>query len=321
MHFTGTQQKKTPSPRQKGKNWYRKWLFQLHKEHLIRYLDERWEPEEHSTIISDFYEDPYLGYLVITDYLSNLEDPTKNFWKMINVIRKPGQDVILISGSKGSGKTYEGWRLLHALRKEYKVYWVGPPINLPEWAGYVATLDHLPQNAVGLVDESAIFMNSRRSMSKDNVESTELLAVARHQGRKVIFITQNTSRSDNSLTIWADVHIIKPYTSLYGKQTEREIVFDKRDQYFEPKNREWSYVKSTDLKYCTYKGYELDFYDEKIGTPFSVFENEDMAMQYAEAMAEQGYGAKSIQKVMRMKGMDKGQDFWQDIIDQINPGQ
>lgn len=293
-----------------GTNYYYNWVFRENRNLLHHYLDDVWEQIEHESIMKEFEEAPFIAFRVLQDFDSNLRDQFTNWYKMLDVIRQPGCEVIIISGSKRSGKTYDGWRILHSLRKEFEVYWVGAPVNLPDWCQYAPDVSYLPHGSVGLVDETAVFLNSRRAMSKQNMELLDHIPTMAHAGVKCIFITQSTARTDIALTGWADMHIRKQYKNVYGQSTERDIIRDRLDTYFDPPSKEWSYVKSNDFT-GMYRGYTLDWYTDAISKPFSLFENKQMAMEYADALYGAGYDPKAIQLNMKLRGCKKDVKYWE----------
>ena len=95
----------------RGPNYYYDWIFRQNRSLLAHYLDYTWERIEHDSIIQEFTDDPFLGYLVLTDFQNNMEDLDINWSKLLDIIRQPGCEVIIVSGSKRSGKTYDGWRI------------------------------------------------------------------------------------------------------------------------------------------------------------------------------------------------------------------
>jgi len=312
------------SMKMRGYTYYHNWVFRENRVLLQEYLDDAWERIEHESIMEEFDDDPRLGYQVLTDYHDNKYDPDKNWKRILNYIRQPGHDIILVSGSKRSGKTFDAWRLLDALRDEFAPFWVGEPSVLPEWCDIAVDLYSTPPNSLSIVDEAVLKMNARRSLSKASVDASEIIPIIAHSGRKAIYITQNTSRSDVNLVSWADMHIQKNYTGIYSRATERKEILNKVDDFFLPllRNIEWSYAISNEFR-CMYKGPPLPWYNDTISKSFSHFNNDKEALTYATRMAISDYEAKNLEQIMRLRGFRRPMDYWESFIQQskTNPAQ
>ena len=81
-----------------GTNYYHNWVFRENRNLLTHYLDDVWERIEHDAIIKEFEEAPYIAFRVLQDFDSNLRDQFTNWYKMLDVIRQPGCEVIIILG-------------------------------------------------------------------------------------------------------------------------------------------------------------------------------------------------------------------------------
>lgn len=300
--------------RRKGKSYYTNWIFRMNRSLLASYLDSIWEPIEHESIKRAFKKDPYIGYVVLNDYARNLKDPQINWKKMLSIIDQPGCEIVLISGSKREGKTYLGWQILEEMyKKGHDVYWVGPPVNLPDWCKYAADISELPAGAFGLVDEAAVFLNNRKAMTKKNIGLLDHIPTMAHAGVTCIFITQSTARTDTALTGWADIHFKKKYSNVYGQSTERNVVVDDFDYYFNPPDKTWSYIKSGSLTGLI-QGPHLPWYDDNFSKPFSLIDNQEMAHQYAETLGEAGYDAPDIQHNMKLRGWKMPVMYWNKYV-------
>lgn len=307
----------------KGFNYYQNWVFRENRALLHEYLDDVWERIEHDSIIKEFKEDPYLAFQVLMDFYNNKTNTEINWKETLEYIKNPGNDIILITGSKRAGKTYDGWRILDAVQDEYEPYWIGEPATLPEWCHTAVDLASVPRDGIGMMDEATIRMNNRRSMSSETVDTLDIIPVIAHTGRKAIFISQNTSRSDVAITSWADLHIQKQYSGIYSKETERNIIANKVDRYFDPilRNKQWSYAISSKFR-MLYKGPELPWYNDTISKTFCGFNSEKDAMVYATRMAIDDHTAKNMEQIMRIKGYQKPVQFWEEFIieTRTNPG-
>ncbi len=129
----------------------------------------------------------------------------------LRIIEHP--NVILILGNRGSGKSALGYRLLQYLRFSADVYVVGLPRKarrlLPEWIGSVPTLEELPSNAIGLIDESYTLFHSRSSASSRAKVLSNLINLSRQREQTLIFVTQESRQIDMNIASSANVIIFK----------------------------------------------------------------------------------------------------------------
>ena len=141
--------------------------------------------------------------------------------------RLHGDSVIaLIFGKRGSGKSSLGFRLLENIhsRTGRRCYTLG--INqmlLPKWIASVDNAKNVPNGGVLLVDEGAITFGARDSMKAKNKELSNLMAIARHKGLTLIFVTQNTSMLDRNILKLSDILLIKEGSLLQLEMERPEI--------------------------------------------------------------------------------------------------
>ena len=169
----------------------------------------------------------------------------------------PKSGVIFETGFRGEGKTALGWWLADMLRKTKgfpsRVVPFGLPESaiklLPKWAQHpandVSELSELKPSII-IVDEAAFSVNSRRSMSEDNVKFMQLFAIARHKGHLLIFISQTSRQVDIQVIEQADMILIKKPSALQVKNARRELR-DQTEEAFillsaKPDSRKWVYV-------------------------------------------------------------------------------
>lgn len=305
---------KAPWRVRKGYQTYSDELFRENHEHLEMYLEETWAVADHDDVIAEFEENPHAGSVIVNDFINNRKDPEINREKLFDIISLPSSGVIMISGSKGSGKTYIAFDIAYEMHQRgYRVVWVGPPISLPDWIAYAPDISHLKEGDFAIIDEAANAINSRRAMSTRNVETTERFPTLRHAGVKVLIITQSTKRVDVSVVEFADVHIKKEYSAIYAAKTER-FNDDLYDKYFNFGMQEWSFVRSATFVGMV-MGNELEWYDDTIGKPYSLFKNKKVAKEFLMSMIDAEMDANSIKTEMNVRGCKKSKKEWVKIID------
>ncbi|MDO8661584.1 MAG: zonular occludens toxin domain-containing protein [Candidatus Woesearchaeota archaeon] len=157
--------------------------------------------------------------------------------------------IILIAGRRGSGKSVTGFRILENIHAQTKrpCCAMGPAqAVLPAWIRAVQTVQEAPNHSTILVDEGAIAFNSRNSMSTNNKQLGELLAIARHKDITLILITQNTGMIDKNILSLCDTIIFKE-GSLLQERMERTAIKD----LYETANKELAKIpQESRNKHC-----------------------------------------------------------------------
>lgn len=154
----------------------------------------------------------------------------------------PKQGAIYITGHRGTGKTALAWRIADRRRGKNgypeHVAAYGFPSNslsaLPEWVRHVDSpqqIAALTEPHMIIIDESVFVVNSRRSQSNDNIEFTKLLAIIRHKGHLLIFISQSSRQIDIQLVEGFDMILIKK-PSLLQVRTVRDAIKPEIEQAF-----------------------------------------------------------------------------------------
>lgn len=135
--------------------------------------------------------------------------------------------IIAIAGKRGSGKSALGFRLMENINVKGRPCFVlgVKQALLPVWIKTIDDINEVANNGVVLVDEGAISFGSRNSMSKQNKQLAELLAIARHKDLSLIFITQNTGMIDKNILNLCDTIILKE-GSLLQEKMERSVMKD-----------------------------------------------------------------------------------------------
>ncbi len=139
---------------------------------------------------------------------------------------------IVILGSKGYGKSALGHALLeylHFSTGRNAVLYAPLTIKksiLPNWLCLVDTWDNIPDNALVLVDEAALMLNSRNPGSRANRSFTELNAISRQKNLGLIFVSQSSRSLDINALMAGDVEIIYKKPPTFAGLNERKEVKD-----------------------------------------------------------------------------------------------
>jgi len=132
----------------------------------------------------------------------------------------------VILGSRGSGKTAFGVKLLENAHAKYNThcYALGFKIEtMPPWITVVDDISTIGTDAIVLIDEGGILFNARDAMSNANKILTDLMLVARHKNLTIIFISQSSSNLEINILRQADFLVLKK-SSLLQKEFERKII-------------------------------------------------------------------------------------------------
>ena len=188
----------------------RKWLWDYHIE-VQRYLDEKVDIYSHEELWAKFATKPLLGKVVVQDY------ETENEVKQDRLISElcDKSTLALVNGIRGSGKTATICWIAEEVYERYgpkkPIVFVQVDIELPDYVITVDSLnsDKIPPNSLIFVDEASLTYQARRAMSRENVEMGQQLAVSRHKGHSIVFVSQHTGLVDVNILRMADVFIFK----------------------------------------------------------------------------------------------------------------
>jgi hypothetical protein len=147
----------------------------------------------------------------------------KGSWEKLERKLRDDSLIILIAGRRGSGKSATGFALLEHIgsRTSRPCYAFDVPAEvLPAWIRTLDSLEQARQGGVVLVDEGAVAFGARESMAQRNRSLGKLMAVARHRGLTLIFITQTTGMIDKNVLALCDAILLKE-GSLMQESLER----------------------------------------------------------------------------------------------------
>ncbi len=309
-------------------NSYRVWLAK-HSGRLNDYLNTCIDIEDREWVRKVFNENPFIGKVAVSDYILNTENIDFNRYRVIEYMKAAGHEITVTSGSKRSGKTGTSVSMIEeAYRKDTSVIktYIGAPNAELERQGWetVATLEQMKKDAMAIQDEAAVFLGSRRGMSKYNVEFLENLPTISHKNIKNCnILSQSTKRMDIGVLDYSSTHIIKTYSDAFNLNVERGMISDEtiyefmmpRQNYIIPSNiKDWSFVRTGEfmcLMYCPL----VSWYNDKVGKAFGRFDNEAQAYEFARVMfvQDEGFDGEYMAKYMHSRGLKKSKDFWNEF--------
>jgi hypothetical protein len=141
---------------------------------------------------------------------------------------------IYIMGHRGQGKSALAWYIADTYRKRVgypkrvAAYSFPPEAAkaLPKWITHIDTtsaVSALKKPHIIVIDESVFHVNSRRSQSTDNLDFTKLLAVIRHKGHLLIFISQTSRQVDIQVIEGFDLVLMKAPSLLQVRSARAEL--------------------------------------------------------------------------------------------------
>jgi hypothetical protein len=182
-----------------------------------------------------------------------IKKPDSNLLELgrwLNIIRHPV--TILIVGSRGSGKSALGYKLLEYLKHWARPYIVALPQKarryLPEWIGSVPSLEDIPLNSIALIDESFILFHARASSSQRAEALSNLINLSRQRSQTMIFVSQEGRQIDINIVSSASIIIFKNPSILqleFERKQMRRIAEEAHRMFAAINDRDknkWAYV-------------------------------------------------------------------------------
>ena len=141
---------------------------------------------------------------------------------------------IYIMGHRGQGKSALAWHIADTYRKKagypklVAAYSFPSEATkaLPKWISHIDSISQvsaLKRPHIIVIDESVFHVNSRRSQSADNLDFTKLLAVIRHKGHLLIFISQTSRQVDIQVIEGFDLVLMKAPSLLQVRAARAEL--------------------------------------------------------------------------------------------------
>jgi len=186
------------------------------------------------------------------DLTSNKKPDTEFLERVhwLNIIRHPS--TVLILGTRGSGKSALGYKIPEYLRYTADPYVVALPqkamILLPDWIGIVPSIEDIPEDSVGLIDESYTLFHARASLSDRARNLSNLINLSRQKGITLVFISQESRQVDKNIVSTADIIIFKNPGILQLEFERKELrrIAEEARKMFEAINHrdknKWAYI-------------------------------------------------------------------------------
>jgi|TARA_Y100000310_G_scaffold90282_2_gene87568 excinuclease UvrABC ATPase subunit len=175
--------------------------------------------------------------------------------------KMPNEGVIVISGHRGEGKSALAWWLAETQKTKTKkrISALGIPEKarkaMPKRIVHVDSVEQVAdlKPSIVVADEASFVANARRAQSTTNVMWLKLIAVCRHKGHLLIFVSQHNKQLDVQILMDADFVIMKRPTLLHLKFCRPEF----RDELQEAYNEFESMRRSMTKK----KAYVVDYHN------------------------------------------------------------
>ena len=154
--------------------------------------------------------------------------------KLVRWDSVPKVGSIYIMGHRGQGKSALAWHIADTYRKKagypklVAAYSFPSEATkaLPKWISHIDSISQvsaLKRPHIIVIDESVFHVNSRRSQSADNLDFTKLLAVIRHKGHLLIFISQTSRQVDIQVIEGFDLVLMKAPSLLQVRAARAEL--------------------------------------------------------------------------------------------------
>lgn len=180
---------------------------------LERYLNRYYTPYDWNIVKRFFFENPIQAKVILNDF-SKTNDAKLQIVARLFINGK--SKIVFIVGARGGGKTATAFMFAEQVNIETgrMIFYVSDNKAIekfmPKWIKVVPRLQSIPVGCFGIVDESAIQFSSRDAMKENNKALGKELAVLRHRGIFLIFITQHIGMADINLDRLKDLVIWKP---------------------------------------------------------------------------------------------------------------
>lgn len=178
---------------------------------ITRYLQRFYPPYDWHVIKKFFFDNPIQAKVILKDF-SKSNDQKLRLVAQIFIMGK--SKIVYIVGARDSGKTATAFMFAESVHYEIgrPIYYIAPPVKkeiLPKWCRVVATIQEAPNGCFAIIDEASIQYHSREFYTKESIDMSKILAIARHKDIFLIFITQDTALADVNIRRLRDIVIWK----------------------------------------------------------------------------------------------------------------
>src|SRR3989338_3424020 len=149
-----------------------------------------------------------------------------SYKKWVKGVFSSDSQIGIVLGSRGSGKTAFGVKLLENIhvKSKKKCYAIGfKEEEMPSWINVISQISEIENDSFVLVDEGGILFSSRKSMSGANKILSDLILISRHKNLSILFISQNSANLEVNVLRQADFLVLK-HSSLLQKEFERKVI-------------------------------------------------------------------------------------------------
>jgi len=246
-----------------------------------KYL-HRYYPIHDWGIIKHFFkENPIQAKIILQDFRKTNEAKQR---EVLNILLHGKSKIVYIIGARGKGKTCtSAWLVseLYKLNNKISIYFVGAGIRQmfpKEWAKYENKIQDVPNNSFIVLDEASIRYSAREFYKESNILLGKYLAIARHKGLTVIFITQHAGMIDINIRRLRDIVIWKPsndytFTEGKGKDSTLKKFYDKIRYNMAPRNIDEVLLEyPAEKRFIHFKHEKPLFWTEELSKAFSSFQ-------------------------------------------------
>lgn len=236
--------------------YYGNWFFENQEVHIIPYIEKNFPEESWNYQLWFMQKHLFFSKKIIENEL-NLNSQKQKIYlkKLVHRDNNEGK-IVLVEGAMGGGKTGFGcWTLdEYYKQKPYLNYFFVTrsethPV-LPSWIKIVSSMDdvekitvHSGKNAVALIDEGAINLNARRSMTKENVDASMLLVKLRQKGITMVILVQHTKMIDPNVRRLASVRILKHGINFHSDEEDESEDIKEIRRRLKPRSKKEVYLE------------------------------------------------------------------------------
>lgn len=282
----------------------------MHWNMLAKYLFHTVDHDSRESKMEEYgIANPALGYFIIKDYIkanSLKVDYIMNF--LTNQ-----SDIAVVIGDAGTGKT----AFMHWLMQElhYRKIDKNRPLTIirddipaeyPKWLDVVSDINDAKDDAIIGWDEAAVSLSARRAMSSRNIENAMDLAIRRHNGWSIIYMSQHSH--------FLDLNILRMATCFFFKKLSKEEIMRSQKEQTRTIDLLTRYVDAMEPQRpseCLFWDGKVwykftnplpDFWSDRLSKSYKKITTSD-AIDLAVTLDDRGVSEKEILNRLRAKGV------------------